>query len=48
MRSNEVGYEIEAKSPPNGAENVACHFLHSSHQEDAVVDLGEELEQEDQ
>lgn len=45
MRGNEVGNEIEAKTPPDGAKNVACDLLHSSHQADAVVHFWEELEQ---
>ena len=45
MRGNEVGDEVEAKTPPNGAKDVARDLLHSSHQGDAVVDFWEELEQ---
>ena len=48
MRGNEVGYEIEAKTPPYGAEDIACDFLHSPHHADAVVNLGQKLEREDQ
>jgi hypothetical protein len=48
VRGNEVGNEIKAKTPPNGAKDIACDFLHSSHQGNAVVDLWEELEQENQ
>ena len=44
--SNEISYKIEAKAPPNCAKDIACYFLHSSHQANAVVDLGEKLEQE--
>ena len=47
MRGNEVGNEIKAKTPPNGAKNVACDFLHSPHESNAVIHLGEVLEQED-
>lgn len=47
MRGNEVGYEIEAEAPPNGAEDIARDFLHFPHHADAVVDLGQKLEQED-
>lgn len=43
MRRDKVGDEIKAKTPPNGAKNIACDLLHSSHQTNAVVDLGEEL-----
>lgn len=46
MRGNEVGNKVEAKTPPNGAKDVTCDFLHSSHQINAVIDLGEVLEQE--
>lgn len=45
MWGDEVGNEVEAKTPPNGAENVPCDFCHSSHQADAVVHFWEELEQ---
>lgn len=31
MRSNEVSNEIEAKTPPNGAKDIASDLLHSSH-----------------
>lgn len=48
MRGNKIGDEIKAKAPPNCAEDIACYFLHSSHQANAVINLGEELEQEDQ
>lgn len=48
MRSNEVCYEVEAKTPPYGAENVTSDFLHSSHQAYAVIDLRKELEHEHQ
>ena len=48
MRGDEVGDEIKAEAPPNGAEDIACDLLHSFHQAYAMVDLREELEQEDQ
>lgn len=48
MRSNKISYEIETKTPPNGAEDVACDFLHSSHHADAMVNLREKLEQKNQ
>jgi hypothetical protein len=48
VRGNEVGNEIKAKTPPNGAKDITCDFLHSSHQGNAVVDFGEDLEQENQ
>ena len=47
MRGNEVGNEIKAKTPPNCAKNVACDFLHSPHESNAVIHLGKVLEQED-
>lgn len=31
MRGNEIGNEIEAKTPPNGAKDVSSNLLHSSH-----------------
>lgn len=43
MRRDKVGDEIKAKTPPNGAKDIACDLLHSSHQANAMVDLGEEL-----
>lgn len=46
MGSNKVSNEIKAKAPPNGTKDVACDFLHSSHETDAVVHLWEELKQE--
>lgn len=48
MRGEEVGDEIKAEAPPNSAENVACDLSHSLHQGKAVVNLGNELEQEHQ
>lgn len=48
MRSNKICYEIKAKTPPNGAKDVTCHFLHSFHHVYTVIDLREELEQEHQ
>lgn len=48
MRGNEVGNEIKAEAPPNGAKDITCDLLHSFHQAYAVVHLREELEQEDQ
>ena len=48
MRSYEVGNEIKAKTPPDGAKDITSNLLHSSHQAYAVIDLGEELEQENQ
>lgn len=48
MRGNEIGNEIEAETPPNGAKDVPCDFLHFSHQINTVVDLWEELEQENE
>lgn len=47
MRGNEVGNEIKAKTPPNGAKDITCNLLHFSHQVNAVVHFREELEQED-
>ena len=47
MRGYEVGNEIKAKTPPNGAKDVTCDLLHPSHQANAVVNLWEELKQED-
>lgn len=47
MRGYEVGYEIKAEPPPNGAKDVTCDLLHPSHQTNAMVNLWEELEQED-
>lgn len=46
MRSNEVGNQIEAKTPPDGAKYITCNLLHSSHQTYAMIDLGKKLEQE--
>lgn len=48
MRGEEVGNEIKGEAPPDGAEYVACDLSHSLHQEKAVVNLGNELEQENQ
>lgn len=48
MRSDEIGYEIKSKTPPNSPKDVTSDLLHPSHQADAVINLGEELEQEDQ
>ena len=47
MRSYEVGYEIKAKTPPNGAKDVASNFSHSSHQTKTVVHLWKKLHRED-
>lgn len=46
MRGNQVGNEVKTKTPPNGAEDVACDFSHSAHQAKAMVELREELKQE--
>lgn len=43
MRGDEVGNEIKAETPPNGAKDVACDLLHSSQKGNAVIDLREEL-----
>jgi len=48
MGSNKISYEIETKAPPNGSKDVARDFLHSPHHADAVVNLGEKLEQKNQ
>lgn len=48
MRCNEVGNEIEAKTPPNSAEDITGDLLHFSHQVNAVIHFREELEYEDQ
>lgn len=48
MRSNEISNEIESKSPPNGAKDVACDFLHSSHHAYAMINFREKLEQKNQ
>lgn len=45
MRGNKVGDEIKTETPPNGAKDIACNLLHSSHQANAMVHLGEELKQ---
>lgn len=39
MRSNEVGNEVKAETPPYGAKDVTCDLLHSSHQAYAVIDF---------
>jgi|APAra0007618407_1042631.scaffolds.fasta_scaffold18930_3 hypothetical protein len=46
MRSDEICDEIKSKTPPNSSKNVTSDLLHPSHQTDAVINLGEELEQE--
>lgn len=48
MRGNEVGNEINGKTPPNGAKDITSDLLHSSHQANAVVYFWEELEQDHQ
>lgn len=48
MRSDEIRDEVKSKTPPNSPKNVTSDLLHPSHQADAVINLGEELEQEDQ
>lgn len=48
MRSDEVGDEVETKSPPDCSEDVAGHLLHPPHHADAVINLGEELEHKDE
>lgn len=46
MRCDEICEEIQAESPPDGSKDVASDFPHSPHQAYAVVNLGEELEQD--
>ena len=47
MGCEEVGDEINDKTPPNAAEDEACDLSHSLHQGKAMIHLGEELKQED-
>lgn len=46
MRGDEVSDEVEAEAPPDGAKDIAGHLLHPPHEDDGMIDLGEELKQE--
>lgn len=37
VRGDEVGDEVKAEAPPDGAEDVTGDLLHSSHQAYAVI-----------
>lgn len=47
MGGDEVSKEVEAKAPPDCAEDVTGDLLHPPHHTDAVIHLGQELEHED-
>lgn len=43
MRGNQIGKDIEAKTPPNAAKDVASDLLEFVHHVNAVVKLWKEL-----
>ena len=45
MRSNKVGKEIKVETPPNTAKDITCDLLQFFQQVNAMVELGEELQQ---